>query len=226
MKLYERFSKFVWRIRSIQLTLSNGWKFHRIPLFVEEEYIGGIGDTISGADLVSKIAGMRFNFLFASASLNEWISSDVILSNRKEMETQIQNATTFDQIIHYHKRYLHQLQRGFLLTEEFAQAQTALAQLVDVFDQFIALVKDIYSYFDDCDAHYQYILNGGEDEFQDSPDAEFDEFNQSLDLIQHTFNTKLKVLHAKVTQNLGIPEFSHLELRLLSCLKSSEKESQ
>lgn len=224
MKLYERFSKFVWRIRSIQLTLSVGWKYQRIPLFVEEDYIGGIGETITGADLISKIAAMRFNFIFASASLNEWISTDVILPNRKEMEQQIQNSTSFDQIIYYHKRYLHQLKKGFLLTEEFAQAQTALAQLIDVFDQFISTVKDIYAYFNDCDAHYQYILNGGEDDFEDSPDIEFDEFNQNLDTIQQTFNTKLKVLHAKVSQNLGIPEFSHLELRLLSCTKSGEKE--
>ena len=210
MATYSRISKILWKMKQIQMELSRPWKTFKTPSVIKEMQIDDVA--------IRKFNLLRSILLYASLSLNEWLWTDVILTNRKAMEENLKKAKRFDEVQKIVKKHIQNICRGMLLADQFSTECTAFTTLVGVFDSFIDEMKQFFEYLNDLENEYEYTIGTGEiDEyFVSAAESELKDFSETFDNISTSFKAKLKVLYVLTSNNLSIPELSHLELRLKS----------
>ena len=208
---YTKISKLLWHMKQIQMELSIPWKLFKPPRVLKELSID--------ESAIRKYNALRATLLYVSISLNEWIWTDVILTSRKVMEEKMKKATRFDEVQKIHRRHIQTLQRGMLLADQFSTECTALTNLIDVLDAFIFKMNELFVYLTDLDNEYNHgVENDDIDEyFISGAETELKEFSETFDNISASYRAKLRALYILTSNNLEIPELSHLELRLKSC---------
>jgi len=182
---YYRLSSLIWKIRITKIKLSELWRsFCWYKDTFEPE-----------ANLAVGKAKLLLNYLlFCSSVLNEWISSDVISSQRKLMEEKMNHVECFDDIFSIHSLYVNNMIKSAFLNKDQEKIRDGVSSLISLMENFCKIGSR--------------IINGY---------LEYGLIIDQIDKLKNLFTMKIDELISIVVLRPDIQEYSNLEVRLLLC---------
>lgn len=210
---YYQLSQLIWKLKCSEFVLNSNWKrSKRQDLADYDEY-----ERISRKQNI-----VRHSMLTTIRAINEFISTDVILSNVQKLNEAFRKADDFDNLLKLHTHHVNTLMKNTLMTNEFADHQNALKSLLDVIKQFNDLEEEIENTYDLLTDALSGDADGGI-----SADASaaieriIDDLNEDEERItdlNNEFNEKLSELYKLTSGKATSIELQQLELRILFCI--------
>lgn len=214
---YYRLSQLIWKLKCTEFILSTNWKRSRRHVLADyfDEY----------EKLARKQNIIRHSMLTTIRAINEFISTDVILSSCQKLNENFDKTDDFDNLLKLHRNHVNTMMRNTLMTNEFSEHQNALGGLLDVINQFNELEKEIQN-------NYDLLLDEletNDDDVMVDTDAivnrilgDLADVNERVIDIGDEFNEKLVELYKLTSGKANSIELQRLELRLLLCMPKSK----
>ena len=209
---YYALSKLIWKLKCAEFHLNSNWKQSKRP----------IADFVRGYEHLARIQNIvRHSMLTTVRALNEFISTDVVLSSCQHFNDYLSKANDFDDILKQHRNHINSMMRNTLMTNEYIHLQNAISDLLEVINNFNDLELEIELKYDTL---LDKILEN--DDFESEVDRSSDIANcisditaaaESFSSYGNMFNEKFAILYNLAAENPGSIELQRLELRLLFC---------
>ena len=154
-------------------------------------------------------------------AINEFISTDVILSNCQKFNEAFEKTDDFDSLLKLHRSHVNAMMRNTLMTNEFSEHQNALGGLLEVINNFNELEKEIENNYDRL---FDELSDNNDNSMVDTDAiinriiADLGEENERISEISAEFDEKLGALYKLSSGKANSIELQRLELRLLFCM--------
>jgi hypothetical protein len=213
MQCYRRLSQFLWRLKCCEYHLTSNWK--NVKKF---QTIVRIAAGHSGLSRTQNI--LRYKMLTTVRALNEFFSTDVVLSSGRRLEKVLEGVADFDVMMKVHRVHVNDLMKGTFLSNAFVEYENALGLVIEVINRYADFEDEIEGLLD-------HIMDdiGRAENFDEECEVYLRQIREGLSdaayqvaLMSAEFEERLVSLHSLTARKDAVLELQRLELRLLFCL--------
>ena len=212
MANYRRLSQLLWKFKCCEYHLTANWKRkkHQTVLAIVGED-NGLSRTLSS---------VRHKMLTTVRALNEFISTDIVLSNGKDLMESLSSIHDLDTLITKHRMHVNTLMRGTLLANDFLEHQNALGLLIETINKYADLEDEIESIIDRMLDDIEHAENFDEegDAFIQRIHEELADAKYQVYLVNSDFEERVEKLHALTSRKDAPNELRRLNIRLAFCM--------
>ncbi|KAH0795597.1 Spc97 / Spc98 family protein [Histomonas meleagridis] len=208
---YRRISQILWKLKCCEYHLSDNWKKSRQQFsFDFDSRLSRLQNTL------------RHLILTTIHTLNEFVSTDVILVSGRKLEDSMKNVSDIDELLELHQKHIRNLMKSTLLTDEFIEIQNAFGLILDTANKFNDLEDEIESIYDN---YIDEIQNT--DKFEEESEVIIQRMKNDLsdayfqiEGLKEEFQNRVNELYELAAQGSNSLELQRLELRLLFCCEN------
>ena len=221
MRNYKQLSQLLWRLKCCEFRLNACWKRARLPSFLAEVQEVGF-DRLQN--------GMRHTMIITIRAINEFLSTDVVLSGHHQLLADLDKAEDIDSVLKIHQVHMNHLMKNTLLTKTFSKQRKALFEMIQIIFQYNDLEDELENLNDDL---VNKMLNDSISDQGNDAIAFIDQMRKNLsDLtyqlkdVYDDFNQKLLDLYYLIHESDDSMELQRLKFRLLFCIPRNRLQPQ